>query len=361
MRKTYWTILALVALGVMLLICIPALKLATAQQHQRPITKSLETEPQTSKQQLPSTDGKNSRDPNRHAEETNKEPQKEPENEPQKKPEPESQKDSDMQDQPDIDITAPVVSTEMKKLLATYVDKNGLVNYQKLRRLRGELRPIEKQLNNVHPAKYISWSKNERIAFWINNYNIFTLKLIIDNYPIDPIIKWPIYPKNSIMQIRGPWTKHYFKVMGLEYTLREIEKDMLMDKFGDPRICFALSLANIAGPPLLNEPYLPEKIDEQLDEQIKKYFSSPQGLKIDHTAKTVHMSVIFKLNEKRFINKYEQIKKFRNKKPNIRAFLNFVVNYIDPGDAKRIQDGDYKVEFIRYNWTLNEQPKQTKK
>jgi len=266
-----------------------------------------------------------------------------------------------MQDQPDMDITAPVVSTEMKKLLATYVDKNGLVNYQKLRRLRGELRPIEKQLNNIHPAKYISWSENERIAFWINNYNIFTLKLIIDNYPIDPIIKWPIYPKNSIRQLRGPWTKHYFKVMGLEYTLREIEKDMLMDKFGDPRICFALSLASIAGPPLLNEPYIPEKIDEQLDNQIKKYLSSPRGLRIDHSAKTVHMSAIFKLNEKHFIKKYEQIKRFRNKKPNIRAFLNFAVNYIDPDDAKRIQDGDYKVEFIRYNWMLNEQPKQTKK
>ena len=129
----------------------------------------------------------------------------------------------------------------------------------------------------------------------------------------------------------------------------------------DPRICFALSLANIAGPPLLNEPYLPEKIDEQLDNQIKKYLSSPRGLRIDHSARTVHMSAVFKLNEKHFIKKYEQIKRFRNKKPNIRAFLNFVINYIDPDDAKRIQDGDYKVEFIRYNWTLNEQPNQTKK
>ena len=345
--------MVLAVLGGMFFVCKPAVKSAMAQQHKRPITKSPEKEPQAGKQQLPPTEAKNSQDPNRHAEETNGQHQKEPENE--------SQKDSDMQDQLDMDITAPVVSTEIKKLLTTYIDENGLVNYQNLRRRRVELKPIEKQLNNIHPAKYISWSENERIAFWINNYNIFTLKLIVDNYPIDPFIKWPIYPKNSIMQIRGPWTKHYYKVMGLEYTLREIEKDMLMDKFGDPRICFALSLANIAAPPLLNEPYIPEKLDEQLDKQIKKYLSSPRGLKIDHAARTIHMSAIFKLNEKHFINKYGLIKKFRNKKPNIRAFLNFAVNYIDPDDAKRIQDGDYKVEFIRYNWTLNEQPKQTKK
>ena len=345
--------MVLAVLGGMFFVCKPAAKSAMAQQHKRPITKSPEKEPQAGKQQPPLTETKSGQDPNRHAEETNGQPQKEPENEPQEDP--------DMQDQMDMDITAPVVSAEMKKLLTTYIDKNGLVDYQNLRRRRVELKPIEKQLNNIHPAKYISWSENERIAFWINNYNIFTLKLIVDNYPIDPFIRWPIYPKNSIMQIRGPWTKHYYKVMGLEYTLREIEKDMLMDKFGDPRICFALSLANIAGPPLLNEPYIPEKLDEQMDKQIKKYFSSPQGLKIDHSARTIHMSVIFKLNEKHFINKYGLIKKFRNKKPNIRAFLNFVINYIDPDDVKRIQDGDYKVEFIRYNWTLNEQPKQTKK
>ena len=87
MKKTYWTILALVALGAMLLVCRPALKLATAQQHQRPITKSPETEPQASKQQPPTTDGKNCQDPNQNAKETNKEPQKEPDPEPRKKPE----------------------------------------------------------------------------------------------------------------------------------------------------------------------------------------------------------------------------------------------------------------------------------
>jgi hypothetical protein len=114
MRKTYWTILALTVLVATLFICKPALKLALAQQHQRPITKSPETESQTSKQQPTSTDGKNSQDPNQNAKETNKEPQKEPETEPRKKPENEPKKDSDTQDQPDMDITAPVVSTEMK-------------------------------------------------------------------------------------------------------------------------------------------------------------------------------------------------------------------------------------------------------
>jgi hypothetical protein len=336
MKKAYWTIFIPAVLLGLLFICKLAAQSAPAEPQQSPITKPAEPEPETTTQK-PASAQENTQDPNQPAESLQEE------------------------NQLDINICDQVVSHELKNLLTTYVDKNGMVNYHKLRRRRRELKPIESQLNSVHPAEHMSWSKNERIAFWINSYNIFTLKLVTDNYPIEPVIRWPIYPKNSIMQLRSPWTKHYFKVMGLEYTLREIERGMLVEKFGDPRIGFALSFANIAGPPLLNEPYTPQKLDEQLDYQVKKYLSSPRGLKIDHSTKTIHLSVIFKWYEKYFIEKYGAIKKFRDKKPNIRAFLNFIVSYIDSDDAKRIQDGDYKVKFIRYNWTLNEQPEQTEK
>jgi len=306
-----------------------------ADPNQSPITESAEPEPEiTCNKAAPAR--QNSPDPNGPAE----------------PPEKESM---------DINVSGPIVSNELENLLAAYVDENGMVNYQKLRRRRRELKPIEKKLNEMHPAEHMSFSKNERIAFWINSYNIFTLRLVIDNYPIDPVIRWPIYPKNSLMQLRGPWTKHYFKVMGLEYTLREIEREMLMKKFGDPRIGFALSFANIASPPLLNEPYAPQNLDEQLDRQVKKCLSSPRWLKMDHSTKTIHLTVIFKWYEEYFIERYGSIKRFRDREPDIRAFLNFILNYIDPDDAKRIQNDNYEVKFLRYNWTLNEQPRHTKK
>ena len=118
-----------------------------------------------------------------------------------------------------------------------------MVDYKTLRRKRAELITAVREFDKVHPAQKISWTRNEKIAFWINAHNLFTLKLVVDNYPIQP--RWYLinYPDNSIMHIPGGRNKKYFKVMGLEYTLREIEKEILMARFRDPKIFFALSYA----------------------------------------------------------------------------------------------------------------------
>ena len=242
-------------------------------------------------------------------------------------------------------------------LFATFVDKNGRVNYNLLRRKRAKLFAIARDFENIHPAEPLSWSQNEKVAFWLNAYNIFTLKLVIDNYPIEPSPYLSlIYPENSIMQIPGAWTKKYFKVQGLEYTLREIEREILLQRFGDLRVCFALSYANLSSAFLRNEPYYPDKLDKQLDEHVKKYLSSPRGLRIDNEKKTVYLSSIFNRYKEFFVNsKYAKIKKFRDQPTHIRAYLNFVINYIPPEKAKSLESKGYAVDFLRYDWQLNEQ------
>jgi hypothetical protein len=44
-----------------------------------------------------------------------------------------------------------------------------------------------------------SWSKNATLAYWINAYNAYTVKLILDNYPT-----------KSIKDINDPWGKKFF-------------------------------------------------------------------------------------------------------------------------------------------------------
>ena len=202
----------------------------------------------------------------------------------------------------------------------------------------------------------MSWSNNEKIAFWINAHNIFTLKLIIDNYPIQP--KWYLinYPDSSIMQIVGGREKKYFKIMGMEYTLREIEKEILMKRFRDPRIFFALSYASMGGAFLLNEPYYPDKLDQQLDEQARKFLLSSRGLRIDRTKKIIFLADIFNWYKPVFIAKYGSIKKFRDRQPHIQSYLNFIVDYISPDNVGYFESANYKVEFQLYDWHLNEQP-----
>lgn len=242
-------------------------------------------------------------------------------------------------------------------IFTTYVDEKGLVDYDTLRRKRLDLIAAAKEFDNIQPFDMMSWSQNEKLALWLNAYNIFTLKLIVDNYPIQPRWYMITYPDDSIMQIPGAWTKNYFEVMGIEYTLREIEREILLQRFKDPRICFALSYATLGGAILRNEVYLPEKLDEQLDAQVKKYLATPKGYKIDHDNKIIYLSNIFSSYKGIFIEKYADIKKYRSRKPHIRACLNFISKYVDPDNIKYFESDRYTVKFLQYDWELNEQPR----
>ena len=241
-------------------------------------------------------------------------------------------------------------------LFKTYVDDNGNVNYKMLRRKRLELIKIVRFIEELDPAKLMVWSRNEKLAFWINTYNVLTIQCLIDNYPIKPRRFLFIYPDESIMQIPGAWDKKYFRIMGLEYTLREIEREILAKRFGDPRIFFALSYASKSSAFLRNEPYRPDSLDRQLDEQVEKFLKSTRGIKIDHNKKIVYLSDIFNWYKQTFLDsEYAKIKKFRDREPHIHAYLNFIANYIGPDDIKYVISKDYEIEFQMYDWHLNEQ------
>jgi len=241
-------------------------------------------------------------------------------------------------------------------ILSTYVDDNGRVNYKKLKLKREKLRKVLGTFALLDPNEYGSWPVKDKIAFWINAYNLFTLKIVIDHYPIKPSRFRTIrYPAKSIMQIPKVWTKNAVTVMGVKYSLREIERNILLREFDDVRVCFALSYASTSSPALRNEPYTGSGLDRQLDEQVKAFLSSPYGFKIDRKKPRVYLSAIFKeWYAGSFISKYGTDSKFPDKKPVVRAALNFISNYVSRKDADFLARKDYSVEFITYNWTLNE-------
>lgn len=262
---------------------------------------------------------------------------------------------------PDFELGAPDLYEKCEYILTTFVDKHGKVDYKNLRRKRSKLIAAARAFSNIEPVEYLSWSDNEKsdngkIAFWINAYNILTLNLVIENYPIKPLWWRITYPPNSIIHIPGAWTKKYFDVMGIEYTLREIERELLMAKFKDPRICFTFSYATLGGALLRNEPYYPDKLDEQLDDQVKKFLATPQGLRIDRQEKIVRLGDIFNWYKSDFIEEYGDIKKFRDRPAHIQAYLNCIIKYISSDDLKYVESKDYEVEFLKYDWRLNEQP-----
>jgi hypothetical protein len=277
------------------------------------------------------------------------------------KDDPNSEKNDALAPEEDDKTTFPVASPlpELYKACQVVFDlavnDNGDVNYSLLRRKRSSLNAAIRLLDASHPVRIMAMDNAEKQAFWINAYNLCTLKLIVDNYPIEPKWYMILYPNNSIMQITDPWTKNYFKIQGLEYNLEEIRDEMLLQRFKDPRICFALSYAAQGGAILRKEPYRAEILDQQLDDQVRKYLALPKGLIIDKETNTVFLSNQFNIFRDTFLNsKYAEIKKFRNRKDDEKAWLNFLMEYLPEDQKKILEPGDVKFEFLRYDWLLNE-------
>jgi len=245
-------------------------------------------------------------------------------------------------------------------LLKEYVSQQGLVNYSKMRRFRIQLNEAIEKFANLAPEVYITWSQPEKIAFWMNAYNICTLKVITDNYPIKPSrFMLLFYPPNSVMHIPGIRDKTYFMIMGIQYTLGEIERDILLGRFEEPRALFAISYGTMSSPPLRQEPYLGKVLEKQFDRQIKNYFAHPDAFKIDEANRIVYLSPIFKMypwHEESLLKRYGTNQLFRQQLPVDRAALNLVKEYISPANAAFLKKREYSVEYIRYNWQLNEQP-----
>lgn len=235
------------------------------------------------------------------------------------------------------------------------ITDDGLVSYSTLKRKRWDVLDAERELKELNPAILMSLKKEQRIAFWINTYNYCTIKLILDNYPIKP--KWfmIIYPDNSIMQITGAWEKEYFEIQQLEYNLREIEQDFLLKRYKDPRICFALSNASMGGAPLRNEPYRADKLDQQLDDQIKRYLKTDEGMRLKKGDRILYLSNLFQMHKDTFLaSEYVKVKKFRDRKEEERAWLNFILPYLSKEDVRYLDENSPDIKFIDFDWKLNE-------
>ncbi|MDG2171001.1 MAG: DUF547 domain-containing protein, partial [Opitutales bacterium] len=122
------------------------------------------------------------------------------------------------------------------------------------------------QLDAVPRAVVDAWTRDKQLAFWINAYNAFTLRVILDYYPIKTwTFKGLVVPWNSIIQIPGVWKKIKWEVAGQSLTLDHIEHGLIRPTFNEPRIHFAIVCASIGCPSLRAEAITFDKLEDQLE------------------------------------------------------------------------------------------------
>lgn len=246
--------------------------------------------------------------------------------------------------------------SDFAEALKINVDDVGMVNYKKLKAEPEKLLAFITELQNLDRKDFDKWDDNAKIAFWLNAYNAMTLKAIIVNYPIkSSFFKSRIYPKNSIRQIAGVWDKINFKVMGQNLTLGHIEHKILRVKFDEPGVHMAMVCAAMGCPSLRNEPYTGDKLQEQLDDQTRRFLANPAKFKIARADDRIYLSPIFKWFAADFIKKHGPKKSIGRHNKEESAVLNFIASYLDKAQKDYMLAGKFKIKYLKYDWSLNEQ------
>jgi hypothetical protein len=205
-------------------------------------------------------------------------------------------------------------------LLQKHVDNLGNVNYKGFLKDRQELKKYLDHLSQ-NPVKE-SWSKNEKLAYYINAYNAFTVELILENYPV-----------KSIKDIRRPWGQKFIKLGDETLSLNDIEHNILRN-MNEPRIHFAINCASVSCPKLYNKAFVADKLEAQLEKVTREFINSAEN-KISENE--LQLSNIFKWYENDYLI------------DGIRSLAHYVSQYTDV----KINP-NAKVSFLDYNWDLNE-------
>ena len=169
------------------------------------------------------------------------------------------------------------------------------VDYAKIKRAPQALDGYLSTLSAVPSEAYEKFSTDEKLTFLINAYNAFTVKLIIEHYPV-----------RSIKKIGGafssPWKVKFFKLLGKERYLDELEHEIIRKQFNEPRIHLALVCASKGCPAL--RAYDAKKLNEELDHTTNVFLRDPQRNRYDPASKKLELGKIFDWYGEDFVKKH---------------------------------------------------------
>jgi len=218
----------------------------------------------------------------------------------------------------------------LDEVLGNSVSPGGWVNYRDLKKNPGRL---DRYLKVLEEAPFDELGRSEKLALLINGYNAFTLKLILEHYPIDSIKDIPS---------RDRWDARRWKIGKHTWSLNDIEHRQIRPKFKEPRIHFALVCAAAGCPPLRGEAYRADRLDEQLRDQARYIHSHARWFQLEETKSgaTLGLTSLYRWYRGDFEQAAGSVLKFAAAySPRLRALL-------DGGTPPDL-------EWLEYDWSLN--------
>lgn len=209
--------------------------------------------------------------------------------------------------------------TETNNFLSENVIR-GKVDYYNIKK---DINTLDKILAISNDLDLENISDNEYKVFWINLYNLCVIKGVTNDLKI-----------SSPLDVNGFFDVITYKVGHKNITLNDIENKLLRDKYSDPRFHFVLVCGAIGCPILINEAYMPDTIEQQLEAQTIKAINNPEFVKINRKKKKIEISEIFKWYKQDFVMNGTEI-----------DFINLYLK--EPISSK------FKLSYYPYNWKLN--------
>lgn len=254
--------------------------------------------------------------------------------------------------------SAPVVQDHsalhrpLDELLDLYV-RDGFVYYRALESDRRRLDAYIAALDGPQARNVTTWSREDQVAFWLNAYNGWVLRAVIDHYPIRGTAR--AYPANSLRQIPGVFERTPRRAAGRALTLDQIETTILAG-FKDPRLFLALGRGAAGSGRLRSEAYAGSRLGAQLESVAKEFATGGTLLEIDEARGVVAVSPILSWREKDFVAAYAGAAKplYAARSPLEKALLAFVEPNLLQHERDFLQKNDFTMQFQPFDWSLND-------
>ena len=226
--------------------------------------------------------------------------------------------------------------SDFDALLKKHVDAEGQFDYRELKK---DPKPLDAYIASLEGAPLDELGRDERLALLINAYNAFTLRLILNHYPLASIKDIPSDQR---------WDAVRWKVGGHEWSLNQIEHERIRPHFREPRIHFALVCAAKGCPPLRKEAYVAKRLEEQLEAQARyvhqheRWFRFPDSKDSKEGGQTVHLTELYDW----YRGDFEQV---------AGSVLDYAARYAPELKSALEAGRTPEIEWIDYDWSLNEQ------
>lgn len=223
-------------------------------------------------------------------------------------------------------------------LLAEVVAPDGKVDYDRLLERRDRLEGVVAALAEASPetAPERFPADEDRLAYWLNAYNVFTLHAIVAEYPITSV--WKTRDGQFFQRQRHA-------VGGRAVSLDEIEHQILRGEFREPRIHFAINCGSNGCPALRPSAYVGEDLRSTLRTATEQFLANEWNCRVDHAARRIFVSRIFKMYAEDFAGTQGTTHDYRL------GVLRFVAQHTGL-PLERIED--YEVVYNTYDWGLND-------